>query len=91
VLVGLLVLIVDGVWEEDLPTGRTTLERSQYPSVFFNCSIISLGRSARGMRFAIESASCVGAAKSVAGARARTSEMVFAKIIVAVVVLYRRV
>jgi hypothetical protein len=65
----------------DIPIGNTTLERSHNPSVFLNSSITALGRSSLGINWAIESATCVGAAKRVEGARAKTSEMVVVKII----------
>jgi hypothetical protein len=66
----------------NIPTGKTTLLKSHNPLVLTNSSMTPLGKSALGINCAIESATCVGAAKSVAGARARISEMVFVKSIV---------
>jgi hypothetical protein len=40
----------------DVPIGRTTLERSQRPFVFFSSSMTALGKSCLGSKFAIESA-----------------------------------
>jgi hypothetical protein len=60
------------------------LDKSHSPFVLTNISITGLGRSCLAIRLAIESAGWVGAANKVAGARARTREMVFVKIIVEV-------
>lgn len=66
----------------DIPAGKTILDKSHSPLVLTNWSITALGKSCLGINCAIESATCVGAANRVAGARARISEMVFVKIIV---------
>jgi hypothetical protein len=55
----------------DIPVGSATLERSHSASVFRSCSYTTAGRSCLGIRAAIESMVCVGAAKRVIGARAR--------------------
>lgn len=68
----------------NIPTGRTTFDKSQRPFVFFNSSTTGLGKSCLGISPAIDSVTVVGAANSVAGARAKTNERVFAKIIVEV-------
>jgi hypothetical protein len=69
-------------WREDIPTGNSTLLKSHSPLVLTNSSTTALGKSALGINCDIESTTCVGAAKRVAGARAKRSEMVFVKIIV---------
>jgi hypothetical protein len=50
----------------------------------------ALGKSCLGISWAIESATCVGAASKVAGARARMSERVDVKIIVGVGIVEMR-
>lgn len=58
------------------------MDKSHSPFVLTNMSITGLGRSCLAIRLAIESAGWVGAANRVAGARAKTREMAFVKIIV---------
>lgn len=74
----------------DIPTGRTILDKSQSPFVFLNPSTTGLGKSCLGISPAIDSVTVVGAANSVAGARAKTNERVCAKIIVEVGVICNR-
>ena len=58
-----------------IPAGRATFDKSHSESVFLNSSYTTAGSSVRsclGMSAAIESTVCVGAAKRVAGASAKT-------------------
>src|SRR5690348_1876765 len=63
---------VEWVGRQDVPAGSLTLDRSQSESVFLNSSYTLAGRFCLGMRAAIESAFCVGAAKRAAGASAKS-------------------
>ena len=69
---------------EDLPTGSSTLDRSHSPSFCFSTLSTLAGKSSLGMMSATEAMVFVfvGAAKRVAGARAKMRLMVFVKIIV---------
>lgn len=57
---------------QDVPAGSLTLDRSQSESVFLSSSYTLAGRFCLGMRAAIESAFCVGAAKIAAGVSAKS-------------------
>lgn len=70
-------------WIKDIPAGSFTFDKSQSASVFLNSSYTPTGKSCLGMSDAIESAFCVGAAKRVAGAKAKTRLRVVVKIIFA--------
>lgn len=67
---------------EDLPTGSLTLDRSHSPLFCFSTCSTLAGKSCLGMMSATEAMVFVGAAKRVAGARAKMRLMVFVKIIV---------
>lgn len=68
-----------------LPIGRAAFDKSHVALASFIWSIMRGEIPSLGTISAIESMVFVGAAKSVAGARARTRAIVFAKIMVEVV------
>lgn len=68
--------------EIDVPEGNAALERSHVAAALSIWSAMRGEMPFRVMRWAIVSTVCVGAARSAVGARARTRERVFVKIIV---------
>jgi hypothetical protein len=74
-----------------LPAGRAAFERSQMATAGSNCSIIRGEMPSLGMISAAESMVFVGAAKRVAGARARMTASVFVKIMMDIVNGFREI
>ena len=72
-----------------LPAGRAAFERSHVALDLSVWSIVRGEMASLGMMSAIESMVFVGAAKRVAGARARTRDRVLVKIIVGAVEVVR--